>query len=119
MLPPGRERILPVYHELPRVYVYIGVLPASCLPGLVIRHLGVTLLWVASAIPYVEVAAWVRDQLTEEERMVLRLAYDLVPDPTLPPDDAMLNGRTSARTPVPDCLRLPSTSEHPILRTIA
>jgi hypothetical protein len=66
-----------------------------------------TLIQIDPTSLSVEVAFWSRDNLTETERIVIRLAYGIGTDLDQPPSDELLDGRVCDGQPIPAVLQLP------------
>lgn len=104
-LPPALLDVT-VFDPTPALYLLVEYLPPLVRPAHLVRHHGVTLVYVHPEALRVEVAFWVREHLDAAERLLLREAYGLSPDLAAPPVDEMLEGDVSS-APIPMLLRLP------------
>lgn len=95
-----------MYHLLPTVFVVIAALPELVRPAHVCRGSGATLLMVDPETLRAELAFWMPENLTPEERTVLRIAYDIDGSINDPVADRHLGGRLSD-TPIPEMVRPP------------
>lgn len=100
--------------ELPTVYLQIHLLPFSRWPARVRRHRGVTLVWIQPDTLKVQFAYWVKEHLTEQEQVAIRLAGGECADLRIPVRDSSLDGELTMAS-IPVALRLPS--ERLALRT--
>lgn len=94
-------------HVLPAVYLTIRHLHPLCQPAHVVRHDGKTLVMLDPRSLRAELVFWALDNLTDAERIAMRTAYDLDPDPTRPISDEVLDGDLGDE-PIPTALRLPT-----------
>lgn len=91
----------------PTVLLSLEPLPPLVRPAHAYRRDGVTLIWVHPSALRAEMVFWTRDNLTDEERLVLRVAYDLDDNLHAPPLDQLLEGTVSEGPPIPMMLRVP------------